>query len=123
MSIGWLLSYAEEYAAHGKTVTEHCKGSPAALISVSPLFSHSKIPLHLVLYLAQDGCPETATSELRTLLKRFVNGLPRQETDREAYPQFYHHRHGVRRLTARRSRSKVLQDVRTQVVPALNFIY
>ncbi|KZP14441.1 hypothetical protein FIBSPDRAFT_912787 [Athelia psychrophila] len=53
-SIRWLLGYAEEYAAHGKTIAAHGKDSHGALTG-------------------QDGL-QTATSELRTLLERFAGG-------------------------------------------------
>ena len=90
--------------------------SPLVLFFLIP-----KSPYILYLYLAQDGGPETATSELRTLLKRFANGLPRQETDREGYPQFYHHQYGVRRRTALRSRNKGPQDVPRLHLPSTSF--
>lgn len=48
------MSYAEEYAGHGKHIAGHGKDSHAALTS--------------------DGGLQTATSELRTLLERFANG-------------------------------------------------
>ncbi|KAF7965517.1 hypothetical protein HWV62_43076, partial [Athelia sp. TMB] len=53
-SIRWLLSYAEEYAAHGRTVASHGQDSHAALTGQSGL--------------------QQATTELRTLLERFANG-------------------------------------------------
>ncbi|THH17056.1 hypothetical protein EUX98_g9201 [Antrodiella citrinella] len=54
-SIRWLLSYLEEYAAHGKTVFGHGKDSHQQLTS--------------------DDSLQQATSELRTLLERFANGM------------------------------------------------
>lgn len=54
-SIRWLLSYLEEYASHGKSVIGHGKDSHQQLTSDSSL--------------------QQATSELRTLLERFANGM------------------------------------------------
>ncbi|KAH8096888.1 hypothetical protein BXZ70DRAFT_895650 [Cristinia sonorae] len=54
-SIRWLLSYLEEYASHGKTVIGHGKDSHQQLTS--------------------DNSLNQATSELRTLLERFANGM------------------------------------------------
>lgn len=54
-SIRWLLDFLEEYASHGRTVAEHGKDSHQAL--------------------ASDGSLQQATSELRTLLERFANGM------------------------------------------------
>ncbi|TCD61093.1 hypothetical protein EIP91_009046 [Steccherinum ochraceum] len=54
-SIKWLLNYLEEYASHGKTVLGHGKDSHQQLSSDSSL--------------------QQATSELRTLLERFANGM------------------------------------------------
>ncbi|KAI0781790.1 hypothetical protein C8Q75DRAFT_790036 [Abortiporus biennis] len=54
-SIKWLIDYLEEYAAHGKTVIGQGKDSHAQLTSDSSL--------------------QQATSELRTLLERFANGM------------------------------------------------
>ncbi|EGN94223.1 hypothetical protein SERLA73DRAFT_115180 [Serpula lacrymans var. lacrymans S7.3] len=53
-AIKWLLSYAEEYANHGKTMAGHGKESGGSLTS--------------------DPSLRQATSELRTLLERFANG-------------------------------------------------
>jgi hypothetical protein len=54
-SIQWLISSLEEYAKHGRTIAGHGKDS------------HSK--------LVNDGSIQQATSELRTLLERFANGM------------------------------------------------
>ena len=54
-SIRWLLDYLEEYASHGRTVADHAKDS------------HGK--------LTSDDSLQQATSELRTLLERFANGM------------------------------------------------
>ncbi|TBU29364.1 hypothetical protein BD311DRAFT_269060 [Dichomitus squalens] len=54
-SITWLLDFLEEYAAHGKTVAGHGKDSHQQLTS--------------------DPAVQQATTELRTLLERFANGL------------------------------------------------
>ncbi|PSS29844.1 hypothetical protein PHLCEN_2v2659 [Hermanssonia centrifuga] len=54
-SIRWLLDFLEEYASHGHTVAEHGKDS------------HQK--------LTSDSALQQATSELRTLLERFANGM------------------------------------------------
>ncbi|KAH9943958.1 hypothetical protein B0H21DRAFT_779540 [Amylocystis lapponica] len=54
-SIQWLLNFLEEYASHGKTVANHGKDSHQQLTS--------------------DGSLQQATSELRSLLERFANGM------------------------------------------------
>ncbi|KAH9941112.1 uncharacterized protein BXZ73DRAFT_42167 [Epithele typhae] len=53
-SIKWLLSFLEEYAAHGQTIAGHGKDSGNTLSS--------------------DASLKQATSELRMLLERFANG-------------------------------------------------
>jgi hypothetical protein len=69
--IKWLLSYAEEYAEHGKTVAGHGEDSHAALTSVSFALGIQVSRSHR---LKQDGGLKTATSELITLFERFANG-------------------------------------------------
>ncbi|EKM56742.1 uncharacterized protein PHACADRAFT_91847 [Phanerochaete carnosa HHB-10118-sp] len=54
-SIRWLLDFVEEYAAHGRTIAGHGKDSHQQLTS--------------------DNSLQQATSELRTLLERFANGM------------------------------------------------
>ncbi|KAK7689617.1 hypothetical protein QCA50_007410 [Cerrena zonata] len=54
-SIRWLLTYLEEYASHGQSVLSHGQDSKDALQS--------------------DNSLQQATSELRTLLERFANGM------------------------------------------------
>lgn len=54
-SIRWLLDYLEEYAAHGRTVANHANDSHQQLKSDTSL--------------------QRATTELRTLLERFANGM------------------------------------------------
>jgi len=54
-SIRWLLDYLEEYASHGRTVLDHGKDSKNTLQS--------------------DDSLQLATTELRTLLERFANGM------------------------------------------------
>jgi hypothetical protein len=67
----WLLSYAEEYAEHGKTVAGYGKDSHAALTSVCFALGTQISRSHR---LTQDGGLKTATSELITLLESFANG-------------------------------------------------
>ena len=54
-SIRWLIDYLEEYAAHGRTVANHANDSHQQLKSDTSL--------------------QRATTELRTLLERFANGM------------------------------------------------
>jgi Family of unknown function (DUF5923) len=49
-SIKWLLSYAEEYAGHGKTIAGHGKESHAALTSVSLFLPFYVRFVHKVLF-------------------------------------------------------------------------
>ncbi|KAH7919183.1 hypothetical protein BV22DRAFT_1108163 [Leucogyrophana mollusca] len=53
-AIKWLLSFAEEYAGHGRHIADHGKESGGSISS--------------------DPALQTATSELRALLERFANG-------------------------------------------------
>jgi hypothetical protein len=61
------LEYTGEYAGHGRKVAEDGKDNHGALTSVSSYFL---VYSYIVM---QDPDLSTATTELRMLLKRFVN--------------------------------------------------